>query len=296
MGAPEKDNFDFSTAYITLQNFSKWPMDMALSDDAGKDKLAVSLTTANARDTVAWSIATNCRIPQEELSVRWLTSPGISGLTERLRPEDIAFWLAAVHPSHDQGTEGLGTLSFEQAAAVLDGEEASRLVRFVHIEDRNSYLAAHAGVRLLLGSIVGHAADTLRFRPSEHGKPMLVSDSPNIDFSLSHARGVVAVAAARSPVGVDVEPLREIPDLDSVSEIVLAREEREVLWSTPAAFRSRLFLRYWTLKEAILKAAALGFIIPPHSVIIDAGPSPAVLSLPAALGPVSQWRLIAPAA
>lgn len=73
----------------------------------------------------------------------------------------------------------------------------------MHVEDRNSYLAAHAGVRFLLGSIMGQAAGAMRFRPSEHGKPMLAAGSPNPDFSLSHARGMVAVAAAWLPVGVD---------------------------------------------------------------------------------------------
>jgi 4'-phosphopantetheinyl transferase len=272
------------------------PKDMAQSDDAGKDNLATSLSMANARDTVAWSIAIKCETPQEELNVRWLTDPVIPGSVEQLGPGEIAFWLAAVHPSRDQGTEGLGALSFEQAAAVLDDEETSRMARFLHIEDRHSYLAAHAGVRLLLGSIVGQSADTLRFRLSMHGKPTLVAGPPGIDFNLSHARGAVAVAAAYSPVGVDVEPLREIVDLDSLSEIVLARQEQEILWNAPPAVRSRLFLRYWTLKEAMLKAAARGFMIPPNAVIIDAGPSPAVLSVPAALGPVSQWRLIASAA
>lgn len=66
------------------------------------------------------------------------------------------------------------------------------------------------------------------------------------------------------------------------------------LRNAPAALRSRLFLRYWTLKEALLKAAALGFTVPPNTVIIDAGPSPAVLSVPDALGSAAQWRLIAP--
>ncbi|WP_334364259.1 4'-phosphopantetheinyl transferase family protein [Bradyrhizobium sp. AZCC 1578] len=97
------------------------------------------------------------------------------------------------------------------------------------------------------------------------------------------------------PIGVDIEPLREIADMDSVAEIVLAAEEREVLRNALAALRSRLFLRYWTLKEALLKAAALGFTIAPNTVIVDAGPSPAVLSVPAALGSAAQWRLIAPA-
>jgi 4'-phosphopantetheinyl transferase len=271
-------------------------MDMAQSDDTGMDNLATSLSMANARDSVAWSIAIKCETPQEELNVRWLADPAIPCPINQLKPGEIAFWLAAVHPSHHRGTERAGALSFEQAAAVLDSEETNRMVRFLHIEDRHSYLAAHAGIRFLLASMVGQTADTLRFRPSVHGKPTLVAGPPGIDFNLSHARGAVAVAAAYSPVGVDVEPLREIADLDSISEIVLARQEQETLWNAPSAIRSRLFLRYWTLKEAILKAAAHGFMIPPNTMIVDAGPSPAVLSVPAALGPVSLWRLLAPAA
>jgi phosphopantetheinyl transferase len=100
---------------------------------------------------------------------------------------------------------------------------------------------------------------------------------------------------AQMPVGVDIEPLREITDMDAVSEIALAPEEQKIVRNTPAALRSRLFLRYWTLKEAILKAAALGLTIPPNTVIVDAGPSPAVLSVPVALGSAKQWRLMASA-
>jgi 4'-phosphopantetheinyl transferase len=195
-----------------------------------------------------------------------------------LEPEEILLWLAATPPSREIAAGEPGILSVERAAQVLDAGETDRLGRFVHIEDRMSYLAAHAGVRLMLGGLVGQPAEALRFQPSEHGKPMLVAGRAKIDFSLSHARGAVAVAAARMPIGVDIEPLREIADMDSVAEIVLAAEEREILRNAPAALRSRLFLRYWTLKEALLKAATL-----------------AVLSVPAALGSAAQWRLIASA-
>lgn len=158
-----------------------------------------------------------------------------------------------------------------------------------------SYLAAHAGARLLLGSIAEQASDRLRFEQSAHGKPVLVDAPAGLDFSLSHTRGAVAIAAAFMPVGVDIEPLRHVTDIDAASEIVLAPEERRTLAMSPSVLRSRLFLRYWTLKEAILKAAGVGFAIPPNTVIVDPGPSPAVLSVPATLGSVAEWHVIAPA-
>jgi 4'-phosphopantetheinyl transferase len=270
-------------------------MDMANSHKAEQGPLAASLSIARASRSLAWSIAVKCTMPQDALRVRCLPGPGIVSPIEQLKPEEIALWLAAVPPSPDFIGGSPGALGFEQAASVIDSGEADRLARFLHIEDRISYLAAHAGARLLLGCLVGQPANALRFEPSTHGKPVLVAGPPHIDFSLSHSRGAVSVAAASMPIGVDVEPLRDIADMDSISEIVLAAEERKILWKAPTAFRSRLFLRYWTLKEAVLKAAALGFAIPPNTVIVDAGRSPAVLSVPATLGSATQWRLIAPA-
>ncbi|MEH2625110.1 4'-phosphopantetheinyl transferase [Bradyrhizobium sp. AZCC 1719] len=269
-------------------------MDMTNSWKAGQEPFAASLSMARASVFLAWSIAVKCTAPQDQLRVRCLPYADITRQVRQLEPEEIVLWLAAIPPSREIVAGEPGMLNVERAAKLLDAGETDRMGRFLHIEDRLSYLAAHAGARLMLGGLVGQPAEDLRFQPSEHGKPMLLADRAKIDFSLSHARGTVAVAAARMPIGVDIEPLREIADMDSVAEIVLAAEEREVLWNAPAALRSRLFLRYWTLKEALLKAAALGFTIAPNTVIIDAGPSPAVLSVPAALGSAAQWRLIAP--
>jgi phosphopantetheinyl transferase len=250
---------------------------------------------SRASMTVAWAIAVKTDAPQDELLVRWLLHPEAAGLVDGPGHGEIACWLAAVSRTQDGSVTGSEALDLEHAAAVLDAQESNRLLRFLHHEDRRSYLAAHAGARLILGRIVNQPPESLRFRSSINGKPMLVAGAREIDFSLSHARGTVAVAAAQAPVGVDVEPLREIAHLASMSELVLAAEEQAVLRNAPEAFRSRLFLRYWTLKEALLKAAGLGFTIPANTVVVDAGPAPTVLSVPPALGPVTQWRLIAPA-
>jgi len=188
-------------------------------------------------------------------------------------PGEIAFWLAAVSPAREDGTLDPTALVLEHAAAVLYAQENARLARLRHSDDRRSYLAAHAGARLILGRRLNRPPDTLQFRAPANYKPNLLTPPQEIDFSLSHARGVVAVAVARMPTGVDVEPLREIEHLDSMSELILAAEEQAVLRNTPEAFRSRLFLRYWTLKEALLKAAGLGFAVAPNTVVIDAGPA-----------------------
>jgi len=202
-------------------------------------------------------------------------------------------WLGATHGLRSEALGSDATLRADQAKMLLNAEESRRLARFLHVEDRMSYLAAHAGARLLLGALAGQAADRVRFETCPLGKPRLVDAPTGLDFSLSHARGAVAVVAAYMPIGVDIEPLRQISDLDEMTEIALSAEERKTLARMPEALRSRHFLRYWTLKEAILKAAGVGLSVSPHTVIVDAGSSPAVLALPAALGQASQWHVIA---
>jgi 4'-phosphopantetheinyl transferase len=267
---------------------------MEEADYSGRDGFAASLSMSQAASGAAWAIAVKCVAPHEEPRARWLPHPDFAPLKQGLSSGEIVIWLAAVSPPLKGVASGSTALVLEHAATVLDRHENDRLARLVHDDDRRSYLAAHAGARLMLGRTLDRSPDELRFSSITNHKPTLLANTEQIDFSLSHARGIVAVAVARMPIGVDVEPLHEIEHLNSMCDLVLAAEEQAILRKTPGEFRSRLFLRYWTLKEALLKAAGLGFAVSPNTIVIDAGPAPAVLAVPAALGSAAQWRLIAP--
>jgi 4'-phosphopantetheinyl transferase len=260
----------------------------------GWDGVASSLSMLQAATTVAWAIAVKCITLHDNLRLRWLPHPDFPALSEGLMPGEIVCWLAALSPPGEGGVPGSTALLLEHAGALIDAQESGRLKRLLHHEDRRSYLAAHAGARLILGHVVGRPPDALQFSVSANGKPVLLAHPREVDFSLSHARGAVAVAAGRMPIGVDVEPLREMEHLEPMCDLVLAAEEQAALRKTPQALRSHLFLRYWTLKEALLKAAGLGLTVSPNKVIIDPGPAPTVLSVPPALGAAAHWRLIAP--
>jgi phosphopantetheinyl transferase len=261
----------------------------------GREGFALSLAASQATTKVAWAIAVRRVAPHDdELRLRWLPHPDFAAPIEKSTPGEIVFWLATVSAPEDGATPGPTAFSLGRGTALLDAQETDRLMRLRHHEDRRSYLAAHAGARLILGHAAGRPPHALRFGASANGKPVLLAHPHEIDFSLSHAKGAIAVAAARMPIGVDVEPLREVEHLDSMSELVLAAEEQCVLRKASKALRYRVFLRYWTLKEALLKAAGLGFAASPNEVIVDAGPTPTVLSVPSVLGSAAQWHLIAP--
>jgi hypothetical protein len=77
-------------------------------------------------------------------------------------------------------------------------------------------------------------------------------------FSIAHGGDLVVVAFARSAVGVDVEPLTAVDDVDLLIDLCGSPPERAVLRSLPRPDRDAAFLAAWVRKEAVLKACGVG--------------------------------------
>ncbi len=157
-----------------------------------------------------------------------------------------------------------GPVAPEEAPALvdlLDGHERERLTRFRRPVDTARYLAAHALTRIVLGTWLGRPPSSLVIDRTcrcgrQHGKPALAEGGPH--FSLSHAGDVVGVAVLDvGPVGLDVEVVRPMSDLDATARHVGAPSE-------PAAF-----FRAWTRKEALLKATGDGLASPMAAIVLD---------------------------
>jgi 4'-phosphopantetheinyl transferase len=157
---------------------------------------------------------------------------------------------------------------------ILDASEQERLARFRVSGAAAGYLVAHATVRRVLASLTGVPASELRFEATcalcggPHGKPRLAGFP--YEFSLSHAGDVAVVAVALGvPVGMDVEsaPAR-------VAGIALSTVERDALDALPAARRGEAFARYWTRKEAVLKATGLGIATDLAALTVSAPDDP----------------------
>ena len=149
-----------------------------------------------------------------------------------------------------------------EGAAVLDPEERARAAAFVRAELRNRYTAAHVMLRQVLGECLGQDPAGLRFAREDcpccggpHGRPVLAGEPRPLEFSLSHAGALVAVAVAGAPVGVDVEELPRPATVAEVSAVLHPAERAEIAAADdPAA----AFARLWTRKEAYLKGIGTG--------------------------------------
>jgi 4'-phosphopantetheinyl transferase len=167
------------------------------------------------------------------------------------------WWAAPVDPGSAPGLR-----------ALLDPVEQARLNRFRRAEDRSRYLAAHALTRLVLGPLVGRPPAALVFDRrcrcgEQHGKPTLPGGPA---FSFTHGGDLVGVAVrmAGGPIGLDVEPVRALSDMDGMARHVGSPAElaRGDLAGVDAFFSA------WTGKEALLKATGDGIAAPMSEITL----------------------------
>ncbi len=145
---------------------------------------------------------------------------------------------------------------------VLSPEESRRAARFAFEQDRHRFILAHGILRTLLGEYLQQDPGGLNFRCGEYGKPALIPDqhaSKSLYFNLSHSGDycLCAVALDRE-VGVDIEMVRRDVECLRLAERFFTPREYDDLRQAPEEGRHARFYRYWTCKEAYLKARGLG--------------------------------------
>ncbi|WP_054034276.1 4'-phosphopantetheinyl transferase family protein [Desulfatitalea tepidiphila] len=83
----------------------------------------------------------------------------------------------------------------------------------------------------------------------DNGAPL---PSNGLYWSLTHKNAYVAAVCSPHAVGIDIERLR--PVSESLGERLAAPDE----WALAPTVDTLLFFRYWTAKEAVLKAVGMG--------------------------------------
>jgi 4'-phosphopantetheinyl transferase len=185
------------------------------------------------------------------------------------------------------------TLGWPNLLDALSDNERTRAASFRFEADRWAFVAAHTGLRRLLGPMLGCAPRALRFSADVNGKPHLNHDGRDatVQFNISHTRGCVSVAVAGRCVGVDVEGRRELSDLMAIARTAFAPEAFASLAARPeGTTRTALFYRYWTLGEAFIKATGEGIAQDLKSFAFTEGGPPALTRVSAVWGPARRWR------
>jgi 4'-phosphopantetheinyl transferase len=122
------------------------------------------------------------------------------------------------------------------AAAILSKDERKRATGFYFERQRQCHIRSHAALRLLLGQYLMTAPDAIAIFADIYGRPILAARAGGLEFNLSHSGDAVLVGVClHSPLGVDIELVRDFPDFLAIAKRHFApREIEELLRLGPA--------------------------------------------------------------
>jgi phosphopantetheinyl transferase len=176
--------------------------------------------------------------------------PGSDSISNAGSPSPIFVWTATVD----------ALLAADTNLNLLDHADRAALQMHGCGPAKDSATAARILLRLSLSALTGRriAPQNWQFARDRFGKPFVQNAGEGIDFNVSHVDAVVMIAAGRGVnVGIDVETVDQNLE-DKVIDHFCHASERQVLDALPAAQRRRVFLEFWTEKEAYTKMLGLG--------------------------------------
>ena len=170
---------------------------------------------------------------------------------------------------------------------------AHKAFRFEH--DQQTYLVAHAFLRATLACYTGVNPANLQFQTNPFNKPYIAAplEALGLHFNLSHTAGIVALALTKlGPVGIDAESTPPAKNVSDIAIDILTSSEYANLMQHNSADRLSRLMKYWTLKEAFVKATGIGLTygLQTFEFDLDAQPQPLIRFLSPTDTHASDWK------
>jgi 4'-phosphopantetheinyl transferase len=190
-----------------------------------------------------------------------------------------------------------GTIAAEDADyqnywRVLDTAEQARAGKFKNDLLRNRYVEVHGRLRNILAQTLNESPEKICIKTAEHGKPYL-ADTPELAFNLSHSASAMVIAVGRDcQLGVDVEGCKPRVSMAALVDKCFAEEEIAYWNHLPEAQKIPEFYRFWTRKEAFVKATGRGIALGLNQCVINPENQAVFLKVPAECGEASTWHAL----
>ncbi|MCR3720658.1 MULTISPECIES: 4'-phosphopantetheinyl transferase family protein [Prauserella salsuginis group] len=164
---------------------------------------------------------------------------------------------------------------------LLTDVERDRYSAYRKSDDRRRFLTGRVMAKTLIGERLGTPAADVVFDAAcddcdkQHGPPRIPGST--LRLSISHAGDRVGLALTDgAELGLDVEATTRHAD-DGLLDYALSDAERAAVAGLADSDRTRAFFRYWTGKEALMKATGKGLRIGLTSLTLSEPGEPARL-------------------
>jgi 4'-phosphopantetheinyl transferase len=190
----------------------------------------------------------------------------------------------------------LPIIDFQTLYQTLSIDERVRAERFYFEKDRRRFIVGRGMLRIISGCYVNVEPRRLQFCYGKNGKPALADTFGKgvVLFNMSDSEGLALYAFTRNhEIGVDIERIRDIPEMDQIVEGFFSARENAVFRSLPESKKREAFFNCWTRKEAFMKAKGegLGYGLDQFEVSLAPGERAALLSTHGDPQEASRWSL-----
>ena len=173
-------------------------------------------------------------------------------------------------------------------------KKRAQTYRFEHL--KKNYVAGQGFLRIILSLYLDTEPRRIAFDQNQYGKPFLSGRSgpEALEFNLSHSHRMALYALTRGRrIGVDVEYLRDIPDIDAIVARFFSPGERNRFFALPDNQKKQAFYRGWTQKEAFIKAVGRGLYLPldRFEVSLTPGETPRLLWMQGEPDEAARWSM-----
>ncbi|WP_263360090.1 4'-phosphopantetheinyl transferase family protein [Acidicapsa ligni] len=187
-----------------------------------------------------------------------------------LAPDTVHAWLIRLDVKADESQ----LARWREWLSVMERAKADIFRAEQH---RREYITSHAALRVVLGECLGIApADVIFDDGRDAGaKPhlLIAGDKPDVRFNLSHTAGAALIGVTLDwELGVDIERLRPMADLEAMARSVMSMEEFDRWLEVETGAQELAFYRLWTRKESYLKAIGLGLYRSLQQVTVSVSP------------------------
>jgi 4'-phosphopantetheinyl transferase len=141
--------------------------------------------------------------------------------------------------------------------SLLSEEERARAAGIANPAVRARFEIGRGLRRKMMSDATGLLAVEITFSESEEGKPRALN-AAGWDFNVSHSGDYVAVAVGRGQVGVDLEQIRPVREMESIVERYFHPDEAAEWRSLAPGLREEAFFVIWSAREASMKCVGLG--------------------------------------
>ena len=140
----------------------------------------------------------------------------------------------------------------DKFSELLTEDEIARSKSYLDEKDRQRFILSRGMLRSILAKYLSEPAENIRFAKDENNKPFIRIKTTEVHYNIAHAGDWVLIAVSGSPVGIDVEQIRDDLDYGEILPLCFNGDEAASIHS------QKQFYKLWTRKEALVKATGKG--------------------------------------